>query len=136
MRLIISNPSKSRKANQNHLHFETNKTLFLTDAEIKLSKVLIEQELFFIKSQQSKSIEEKDIESISFWSLMESMFKATYKKLKPKTQLNFGELDSYYGVIEMNVVNVTKPILTQESIPIINALKSKIQSIHHECIVE
>ncbi|PFQ34729.1 hypothetical protein COK33_19790 [Bacillus cereus] len=101
-----------------------------------MSKALIEKELFFIKRQQSKSIEEQDVESISFWNIMELMFKTTYKKLKPKTQLNFGELDSYYGVIEMNVVNVTKSILTQESILIINALKSKIQAIHHKCIVE
>ncbi|MEK4787022.1 MULTISPECIES: hypothetical protein [Bacillus] len=134
MKLIISNKSPSKT--MSNIQSEQKTTLFLSDAEIQVSKALIEKELFFIKRQQSKSIEEQDVESISFWNIMESMFKTTYKKLKPKTQLNFGELDSYYGVIEMNVVNVTKSILTQESILIINALKSKIQAIHHKCIVE
>ncbi|HDR7922591.1 MULTISPECIES: hypothetical protein [Bacillus cereus group] len=134
MKLIISNKSKSNRIS--NIHSEPNTTLFLSDEEIQMSKALIEKELFFIKTQQSKSIEEKDVESVSFWNLMESMFKATYKKLKPKTQLNFGELDSYYGVIEMNVVDMTKTIFTKESVRTIQSLKSKIQAIHHECIVE
>lgn len=134
MKLIISNTSKLNELP--NIHSGRNKTLFLSDEEIQVSKTLIEKELFFIKTQQSKSIEEKDTESVSFWSLMESMFKTTYKKLKPKTQLNFGELDSYYGVIEMNIVDTTKTKFTQESIATIQSLKSKIKAIHHECIVE
>lgn len=134
MKLIISNKSKSNRIS--NIHSEQNTTLFLSDEEIKVSKTLIEKELFFIKTQQSKSIEEMDFESVSFWNLMESMFKATYKKLKPKTQLNFGELDSYYGIIEMNVVDMTKTIFTKESFKTMQSLKSKIQAIHHECIAE
>lgn len=134
MKLIISNKNKFN-ALQN-THSGRNTTLFLSDEEIQVSKSLIEKELFFIKTQQSKSIEEKDTEGVSFWNLMESMFKTTYKKLKPKTQLNFGELDSYYGVIEMNIVDTTKTIITNESITEIQSLKSKIQAIHHKCIVE
>lgn len=134
MKLIISNTSQLNELP--NIHSGRNKTLFLSDEEIQVSKTLIEKELFFIKTQQSKSIEEKDTESVSFWSLMEYMFKTTYKKLKPKTQLNFGELDSYYGVLEMNIGDKTKTIFTQESIATIQSLKSKIQAIHHECIVE
>ncbi|HHT7008410.1 hypothetical protein [Bacillus cereus group sp. BfR-BA-01328] len=134
MKLIISNKSPSKTIS--NIKSEKKTTLFLSDAEIQVSKALIEKELFFIKRQQSKSIEEKDIESVSFWNLMESMFKDTYKKLKPKTQLNFGELDSYYGIIEMNVVDMTKNILTKDSVRTIQSLKLKIQAIHHECIVE
>ncbi|MFJ8531160.1 hypothetical protein [Bacillus sp. NPDC094106] len=134
MKLIVSKQSKSNVLS--NIHPGRSTTLFLSDEEIHLSKTLIEKELFFIKTQQSKSKEEKDIKSVSFWNLMESMFKTTHKKLKPKTQLNFGELDSYYGVLEMSVVDMTKSIFTLESIKTIQSLKLKIQAIHRECIAE